>query len=88
MKADGSKPVNVTRHPGEEGIGMFVWSPDSRRIAFISMRDGNEEVYVVEANGDNISNLSRSPAMGRPSFWFVFSKTLKSVINSVALRSI
>ena len=27
------------------------WSPDGRRIAFVSHRDGNAEIYVMNANG-------------------------------------
>ena len=28
-----------------------VWSPDHRRIAFSSTRDGNSEIYVMSATG-------------------------------------
>jgi TolB protein len=32
-----------------------AWSPDSRKIAFYSTRDGNSEIYVVWADGSNAS---------------------------------
>ena len=28
-----------------------VWSPDGRKIAFVSERDGNFEVYVMNPDG-------------------------------------
>ena len=39
-----------------------VWSPDGDHIAFTSKRDGNDEVYVMDADGSNQTNVSRSPA--------------------------
>src|SRR5262245_45190908 len=30
-----------------------TWSPDGQRIAFTSYRDGNSEIYVMDANGSN-----------------------------------
>lgn len=38
------------------------WSPDGRRISFVSHRDGNSEVYVMNANGAGEKNLTRNPA--------------------------
>jgi Tol biopolymer transport system component len=71
----------VTRHPAEEGIGMFVWSPDSRQIAFISTRDNNEEVYVVNADGTGPRNLSRNPAMDDVPLWSPDGKKVAFVSN-------
>ena len=46
---------------------MPAWSPDGNRIAFASERDGNWEVYVMNADGTNIINLTKHPAKdGRP----------------------
>jgi TolB protein len=35
-----------------------VWSPDGSRIAFTSRRDGNDELYVMDADGSNQTRLT------------------------------
>jgi serine/threonine-protein kinase len=37
-------------------------SPDGRRIAFMSRRDGNWEIYIVNADGSNLQRLTNDPA--------------------------
>ena len=39
-----------------------VWSPDGTKIAFNSYRDGNWEIYVMDANGDNSARLTNNNA--------------------------
>jgi Tol biopolymer transport system component len=38
------------------------WSPDGSKIAFVSDRDGNAEIYVMNADGSNPLNLTNNPA--------------------------
>lgn len=45
------------------------WSPDGRRILFISNRDANPEVYVMNLDGSNVINLSRNPATDDSASW-------------------
>jgi TolB protein len=37
-------------------------SPDGRRIAFMSRRDGNWEIYIVNSDGSNLQRLTDDPA--------------------------
>ena len=38
------------------------WSPDGKKIAFSTNRDGNYEIYVMDADGSNQTNVSNSPS--------------------------
>jgi len=39
-----------------------TWSPDGTQIAFTSERDGNQEIYVMEADGSHPRRLTDNPA--------------------------
>jgi len=39
-----------------------AWSPDGRTIVFVSWRDGNGEVYAMDADGSSPRNLTQNPA--------------------------
>ncbi len=60
MNADGSGQRNVSRAPGLDG--GHVWSPDGRKIAFLSRRDGKQEIYVVNAAAAAVLALAATPA--------------------------
>ncbi len=38
-----------------------VYSPDGTKIAFVSRRDGDNNIYLMEANGGNAAKLTRTP---------------------------
>jgi TolB protein len=38
-----------------------MWSPDGKRIAFNTGRDGNQEIYVMNADGSKPTNVTRAP---------------------------
>jgi WD40-like Beta Propeller Repeat len=59
MNADGTGRTKLT----SEGENFLpVWSPDGTKIAFTSDRDGNREIYLMNADGSDQTNLSRDPA--------------------------
>lgn len=41
---------------------MPAWSPDGRKIACSSFRNGDWDVYVMNADGPGQTNLTQSPA--------------------------
>jgi Tol biopolymer transport system component len=45
------------------------WSPDGRQILFDSTRDGNREVYVMNADGSGARNLTHNPAEDWADTW-------------------
>jgi hypothetical protein len=51
--------------------GMSSWSPDADRIAFVSVRDGSAEIYVMDANGSNWARLTDHPAIDLVGDWSV-----------------
>jgi uncharacterized protein YjdB len=40
-----------------------AFSPDGSRIAFTSTRDGQPEVYIMDADGNGVSRLTNSPGL-------------------------
>lgn len=55
MNADGSNPINITKHPVPDNSPS--WWPDSRRITFCSYRDGSPSIYVMNADGSNLMKV-------------------------------
>lgn len=60
VNADGNGLLQLIDNSGGND-GDPVWSPDGRAIAFTSDRDGNPEIYVVNADGSGERNVSESP---------------------------
>jgi tricorn protease len=60
--ASGGAAIRLTSHPGMEVFGKF--SPDGKWIAFTGQYDGDEQVYVVSAEGGVPRQLTFYPAKG------------------------
>ncbi|MGH9346760.1 MAG: S9 family peptidase [Vicinamibacterales bacterium] len=60
--ADGSAPVQLTF--GQRGETSPRWSPDGRRIAFLTRRGDNEDpqVYILENDGGEARPLTKHPS--------------------------
>jgi Tol biopolymer transport system component len=59
VNADGSgSPVNLTNH--NLGDSHPSWSPDGKRIAFVSRRDGNSEIYIMNADGSQQTRITNT----------------------------
>jgi dipeptidyl aminopeptidase/acylaminoacyl peptidase len=46
-----------------------MWSPSRRKIAFVSDRDGNLEIYVMNADGSGQRRLTRDPGVDGSPTW-------------------
>ncbi len=60
MNSDGSGQTNLTNNPNNEGGPTF--SPDGSKIAFVSDRDGNFEIYIMNTYGSGQTKLTNNPA--------------------------
>jgi len=74
-RIDGS----VARLSAEYADWYPAMSPNGKWIAFVSDRDGNSEIYVMDLNGSNVTRLTNNPASDQdPAFspdgrWLVFA---------------
>jgi TolB protein len=53
--------------PGD--VQTPAWSPDGRKLAFVSRRDGNSEIYVMNADGSGLRNVTRAPSNDLDPAW-------------------
>ena len=76
MDTDGGNPRRLTNNRHADLSPS--WSPDGKRIAFISDRDGHphripgwftSEIYVMDADGGNQQNLTNHPSDDRSPSW-------------------
>jgi Tol biopolymer transport system component len=61
MRADGSREHRVTQSPGVQDL-QAEWSPDGHTFAFLSDRDGDLELYTMDADGYNVQQLTFNDA--------------------------
>lgn len=62
VNAAGGTATRLTAHPGVELFAKF--SPDGKWIAFTGQYDGDEQVYVMPADGGEPKQLTFYPAQG------------------------
>lgn len=67
-RADGSEAVNLTPD-SDANDALPDFSPDGERIVFRSTRDGNKEIYLMNADGTGLRRLTETEATNTmPSF--------------------
>jgi Tol biopolymer transport system component len=67
MEADGSNAIRLTDNPAQDISAR--WSPEGRRIIFVSTRDGGHRIYVMDADGSNPARLTGDSALEETPAW-------------------
>ena len=67
MKPDGTARRRLTRSGGLNEYPS--WSPDGRRLAFQTHRNGEFDVFVMRSDGRGQRNLTRHPARDQWPSW-------------------
>ena len=62
-----------------------AWSPDGRRIAFVSVRDGVSQIFVMNADGSGVHAVTNGHAQNIHPFWFVDGSRI--LINTTAFAT-
>jgi Tol biopolymer transport system component len=62
MRTDGSGARQLTHATGGGvNYGLDSWSPDGKKIAFVSNVSGTYEIYTMNVNGTGSTRLTRGP---------------------------
>ena len=64
IRADGTRARPLLRRAYSP-----AWSPDGSRLAFVSSRTGDEEIYVSNADGTGVTRLTRLPGPDLSPAW-------------------
>jgi Tol biopolymer transport system component len=67
VNVDGSAIRQLTFHQAADTD--HTWSPDGSQIAFVSMRDGNWEIYRIRADGTSLIRVTNTPGHEREPAW-------------------
>jgi Tol biopolymer transport system component len=67
MNSDGSGLTKVSDGNGDDYAP--AWSPNASRLTFSSDRDGNREVYVMNADGTNVFRLTNNGSTDDMPHW-------------------
>ncbi len=53
-----AKPINITKSPYHDTSP--VWSPDGTQILFVSNRDSDSELYIMNSDGSNVRRVTHT----------------------------
>lgn len=64
VRPDGSDLMKLTN--GESRNFQPAWSPDGKRIAFVSSRSGSNQIYIMDEDGQNLQQVTWEDDNGHP----------------------
>ena len=73
-KADSQQFVRLTDNG--HGDVQPAWSPDGQKIAFVSDRTGDAEIFVMNADGTDVVQLTNNPAADVEPSWSPDGKSI------------
>jgi dipeptidyl aminopeptidase/acylaminoacyl peptidase len=59
MDTDAESVTRLTENPTEDQYP--TWSPDGQQIAFSSVQEGNYEIFVMNADGSDLTQVTHDP---------------------------
>jgi Tol biopolymer transport system component len=68
INPSGGEPTILTIQ-GSANDTEPTWSPDGSRIAFVSDRDGNQEIYVMNRDGSDVQRLTNDALQDTSPTW-------------------
>lgn len=75
--SSAAQACDVLRLTDSAGDDLLpAWSPDGRMIAYVSLRDGNPEIYVMLADGSQQTRLTFAPGGDWRPAWLPDSRRL------------
>ncbi|HEX7154566.1 MAG TPA: S9 family peptidase [Thermoanaerobaculia bacterium] len=72
--ADGSRNFQLTSAPGTDNTPR--WSPDGKRLAFLSERDGRLAIFLISPDGGEATKLTSEPMAIRTFEWSPDGKSI------------
>ena len=82
VPADGSGAPKLLVG-GDKNENTPRWSPDGKRIAFMSTRDGDPQVYLADADGGNVHQLTKAAGGVQPPLVFSPDSSLLAFVSDV-----
>ena len=78
INADGSGKINLTKSP-DVTEGDPNWSPDGTKITFARARDGDYDIYTMDADGSDVAQVTNLPGNEYTPDWQPLTQKSRSI---------